>query len=151
MPHTISKQPQAQSPNSQNGGSNPYQYNANTYTIGAGIGSLNGGYVSSPPNGYGNITVNGIGAIDTLSLTPQRQIMSMQWVGDRLKTTFTGEENNQFVNLELSPERDISPYEQLSLTLLITSITSCHAPSPTALMSYVRNHHLERHFKFSAA
>jgi hypothetical protein len=148
MPHTI-KSPTPSSPNPQNGGNNPY--NPNTYTLGSGINGLGGGYVTSPANGYGNITVAGSGPYGAITLSAPRQVMTMKWIGDVLQTVLTGEENNQFVNLELTPERDITPLEQLRITTLITAISGGGLPSCTALMSYVRRHHLERHFKFSAA
>jgi hypothetical protein len=150
MPHTITS-PTPSSPNPQNGHANPYGYNPNTYTIGNGINGLGGGYVTSPANGHGNITVAGSGPYGAITISPPRQIMTLKWIGDALQTILTGEENNQFVNLELTPERDITPLEQLRITLLITSISSGGLPSCTALMSYVRQHHLERHFKFSVA
>lgn len=86
-----------------------------------------------------------------LNTNPPLQAMVMQWVFDELKTVLTGEENGQRVNLELTPERNISAYEQFCITSLITAIVGGCCPSPVALMSYVRKHNLERHFKFSVA
>lgn len=136
MPHTI-KSPNT--PNPQNGQANPYGYNPNTYTIGSGIGSV------------GNITVAGNGPYGSIVLSAPRQVMTMMWIGSTLQTILTGEENGAYVNLELTPERDITPLEQLRITTLIASITAGSLPSCAVLMSYVRQYHLERHFKFSAA
>jgi hypothetical protein len=140
MPHTI-KSPTPYSPNSQNGANNPHNLS------GSSANSI-GGYISTPLNSKNTV---GGGQYGTIAFSAPRQVMTMKWIGDSLQTILTGEENGQFVNLELAPERDITPLEQLRITMLITSISSDGRPSCTTLMSYVRQHHLERHFKFSAS
>lgn len=110
-------------------------YNPNTYSINASnTTGIIGGY------GYG-----------TISITPARSAFSVKWVGDDLKMVFAAEENDVQLNLELVAERDISPLEQLHLQQLISSFSAGSTASPALVMSYVRKHHLERHFKISAA
>lgn len=106
-------------------------YNPNTYSITSnGVGGF----------GYGNITIS-----------PARAAYSVKWVYDDIVMIFAAEENDKALNLELVAERDITPLEQFHLQKLISSFSMGSAPSPVLLMSYVRRHHLERHFKISAA
>lgn len=91
---------------------------------------------------YGNITY---------TVTPARNVLVITHPIDDPVFTFTGEENGQFINLELTPERDIKPYEQLLISNMISSIAIGVRPSCSAFMQYVRKHNLERHFKFTAA
>lgn len=125
MPTTI--------PNPQNGSNNPY--NPNTY-------SYNGGAA-----GFGQIYAgNGI----TSLTTNQRTVLELQRVNNELNYVFTGEENGAFVKMVLAPEYDLKPLEHFLLQGLITacsnSLVTC-----AFVMSYVRAHNLERHFKFSPA
>ena len=144
MPVTPTGAPQQPAPptppNSQNGPSNPY--NPFTYTYAAGIG----GAPTAPAP-----TVIGVPPSTTynLQVSSPRQLLSMQWVNGELVVKFTGEESGQYLSLELAPERNISPFEQLQVSLLITACMNKVIGSTTAIMQYVRLHQLERHFKIT--
>ncbi len=139
MPVTPTGAPQQPAPPSPNGTYNPF-----TYTYAAGIG----GAPTAPAP-----TVIGVPPSSTttynLQVSSPRQLLSMQWVNGELVVKFTGEESGQYLSLELAPERSISPFEQLQVSLLITACMNKVIGSTTAIMQYVRLHQLERHFKIT--
>lgn len=59
-----------------------------------------------------------------------------------------GEENGQYLNMELAVERDVTTLESLRISLLITTLT-VELGTAESVLAYIRLHSLERHFKFT--
>lgn len=78
-------------------------------------------------------------------------VISCEWVGDTTVFTFAGEENGVSLKLLLSPERDISFFEGLHINMLLSSMAIGARPSKAGVVKFIRQHNLERHFRFNVA
>lgn len=112
------------------------------------------------PNSKSSVPNYGIGATYTVSpitgtmniinsIAVPRPTLSIEHLDDGLSLTFTGEENGKLIELVLTPERNITAYEQLLLSNMILAIAIGPALPPVMFMRFVRKHNLERHFKFT--
>jgi hypothetical protein len=98
-----------------------------------------------------NITYTiGDGLGYSINLSPEpAKLMSIQWEPS-MQITLHGEENNQVVKLQLTPESDMTPKESLLMNVLFASLMGAsNKPSNAALMKFIRAHNLERHFRMS--
>lgn len=95
-----------------------------------------------------NVTYT-IGSSIGLTLSPVVELLNIRW-DPTMEITLHGSENNQTVKLVLAPEGNMTPKESLLLNVLFSSLMSgAGEPSHEQLMSFVRQHNLERHFKMS--
>jgi hypothetical protein len=135
---------------------NGYTYNGNG--IRPGNVSYSSGMAnvkSSPPPA--NITLNGPAAFQgTLTIAqPAHPLMMTSWSAqnDAIIDVY-GEEGGQVIEATLHPEHDITALETLRITLLIQMIMVCgmtgdkHMTTSLQPIAYIRQHKLERHFKF---
>lgn len=56
-------------------------------------------------------------------------------------------ENGVDLSLEYSPEKDISAYEVICLTMLFMTLSQESMGAASNILKFVRKHNLERHFK----
>lgn len=94
---------------------------------------------TTAPIGSGNI------------VAASRPIMELRQQSEDIAVTFTGEEAGQWIRLQLSPERNITPLEQLFITKLMLAVSHGMYLNNSDVMRFIRAHQLERHFNFSQA
>lgn len=105
-------------------------------------------YGVSNGNTYGGLTTSGNGI--SAANVPASRLVQITIPDIDPVVVFEGEENNIAVSLELSPERDITPFEQMQITTMMMAISIGAYPSRAGIMKFVRKHNLERHFNMSA-
>ena len=103
----------------------------------------NPGYTYNIP-GYG---ANGLTSYDLKPLVP---VLSMSFDGALdIKFTFSSSENGQDLKLELAPDPTINVHD-LAKIMMLTQLAQCGGIRFQAdVLSYIRKHNLERHFKFT--
>jgi hypothetical protein len=113
------------------------------------VSSVSNGYLSGITNiPSGIVGINQPGSVTIRSAV--EDVLRISFADIDPVFTLIGEENNQAIELQLNAERNISAYEQhLISTFIMGLMTRSTGVTRTKVMTYVRKHNLERHFKFT--
>lgn len=137
-----------QSSNNTTGAANPYGYTTgNTYGLSSGYGNVT--VNTTGATGFGAITINAADSADVkFELVEQgAELMRLDLDDDgNIIVNFFEQMDDKIVKAVFLPESDMSPIESIRFNTLMQG---CSAGLGILPVSFIKQHSLSRHFRFS--